>query len=86
VSVSERNWVLLFDSIHHVLAAERRLKGERIWHDLVPTPKTLSSDCGMAIEFRPADRGALASLITDPAAHCRGAFRPAENGYESVSL
>ena len=84
--MSDPNWVLLFESIHHVLAAERVLKHGQIWHDLVPTPRPLSSDCGMAIEFRPTDRRVVAPLTTDPTARCKGAYRPAAGGYEAVTL
>ncbi len=48
--------LLLFASIHHVLAAEAALEAGGVEPDLVPVPKEISSDCGMAIALAPADR------------------------------
>jgi len=48
---NKENGIALFDSIHHVLAAERILREKGIWIDLVPVPRSLTSECGIAIEF-----------------------------------
>ncbi|WP_457755511.1 DUF3343 domain-containing protein, partial [Thermodesulfatator indicus] len=44
--------ILLFPSIHYVLKAEKILKKEGVNLDLVPVPKEISSDCGMALEIK----------------------------------
>jgi hypothetical protein len=60
---AEPRCLLLFPSIHHVLAAERALKAAGVPVDLVPVPKEISPDCGMAVTVAPADRTrALAAL------------------------
>jgi hypothetical protein len=82
--VGEEHWVVLFDSIHYVLAAERVLRRHGVWHDLVPTPRRLSSDCGMAIEFRPPDLKAVHAALAEPGVRWRGVYRPAAEGYEEV--
>ena len=43
--------VFLFSSIHHVMRAEKLLKGRGIKVDLIPVPREISSDCGVAIEL-----------------------------------
>ena len=43
--------VFLFSSIHHVMRAEKLLKGKGIKIDLIPVPREISSDCGVAIEL-----------------------------------
>ena len=43
--------VLIFSSIHQVMRAEKLLKGKGIKIDLVPVPREISSDCGVAIEL-----------------------------------
>jgi len=60
--VSATHALLVFDSIHDVLAAEATLKAQGLWCDLVPTPKAISSDCGMCVRVRLADRPALLAL------------------------
>lgn len=43
--------VFVFESIHRVMKAEKLLKGEGIKIDLIPVPREISSDCGVAIEL-----------------------------------
>lgn len=55
--MSDKARVLLtFESIHHVLAAEMALHDAGLALDLVPVPKEISANCGMAITIPPADR------------------------------
>jgi len=42
-------FVLVFESIHDAMAAEKAVLAEGIRAELVPTPRDLSSDCGMAL-------------------------------------
>ena len=43
--------VLIFSSIHQVMRAEKLLKGKGVKIDLIPVPREISSDCGVAIEL-----------------------------------
>jgi len=43
--------VFIFESIHRVMKAEKHLKGREIKMDLIPVPREISSDCGVAIEL-----------------------------------
>ena len=43
--------VFLFESVHRVMKAEKLLKGKGIKVDLIPVPREISSDCGVAIEL-----------------------------------
>jgi len=74
--------ILLFPSIHHVLAAERVLQEARIWYDLVPAPRELSSNCGVAIEVRQADLPRVGESAGRLGAF--RAFRRAVEGYEEM--
>lgn len=55
--------LLGFDSIHDVLAAERALEAAGLGCDLIPTPRALSTDCGMCLACRPEARAALEALV-----------------------
>jgi hypothetical protein len=57
--------LLLFRSIHHVLAAEEALKAAGVPLDLVPVPKEISSACGMAVVVAPADRARALEALAD---------------------
>ena len=79
-------WVILFDSIHHVLAAERVFQERGIWCDLVPVPRDLGSDCGMVVQFRRADLDAARSVLADPRVMWRSVWQPCPDGYEDVTM
>lgn len=53
--------VFVFESIHRVMKAEKLLKREGIKIDLIPVPREISSDCGVAIEV---------SVDSEPVALC----------------
>jgi len=65
--VSERaaKTLLVFRSIHHVLAAERALKAAGLQPDLVPVPKDVSPNCGMAITIAAQAAEAAAAVLAD---------------------
>lgn len=48
----EEYGVVLFDSIHHALRAEKITKKSGFKVRLIPVPRELSSDCGSALRFR----------------------------------
>ena len=43
--------VFLFESVHRVMGAEKILKEKGIEVDLIPVPREISSDCGVAVEL-----------------------------------
>ncbi len=46
--------VLIFRGTHQVLSAEMRLKRAGVPMRLIPVPRSLSSDCGLAIRIPPS--------------------------------
>ena len=59
---NQQHIILVFESIHDVVKAEKTLKRTGIWCDLVPTPREISSDCGMSVECRTGDMARLEDL------------------------
>lgn len=55
--------VIILFSIHYVLKAEKLLKEHGLAHDVVPVPREISSDCGMAIEFDGSHYQAIAGIL-----------------------
>jgi len=49
--VREGDRVAIFHSVHKVMKAEKLLKLARVEMLLIPVPRELSSDCGLAIRF-----------------------------------
>ncbi len=56
--------LLTFASIHYVLKAEKLLKAQGIPLDMVPVPKEISSDCGMALVIEEKDLPKVQSLLS----------------------
>jgi hypothetical protein len=46
----DRFHILIFTTIHDVLKAERTLQGAGIDVEVLPVPRSLSSDCGVCIK------------------------------------
>jgi len=62
--VKEGDLVAIFHSIHRVMKAEKLLKqaGKNIL--LIPVPRQLTSDCGLAIRFSQEFRGEIEEVLT----------------------
>ena len=76
--------LVLCDSIHHVLALEKPLRAARVPVDLVPVPRTLSSDCGVAIEFPLAALDAVRDVLGGRHAPWRGIYRRTGEAWEEI--
>ena len=57
--------VVLFHSIHAVLQLEKELEAREVDSEPVPTPRHLSSDCGMALSFAASDVERVRSVISE---------------------
>ena len=79
--------ILIFRGTHQVLSAEKRLKGGGVPLRLIPVPRRLASDCGLAIRI-PLDRRDRAREILSGARLAPLSARlPREDGeYDPVSL
>ena len=51
--VNEHDYVAIFHSIHRVLRAEQLLKQHKAEFLLIPVPRKLTSDCGLALRVAP---------------------------------
>jgi len=55
--------VALFDSVSHVMKAEKILKGTGIPHKLIPVPRSISTDCGVCLRFLPEQKDAIIEAL-----------------------
>ncbi len=65
MSDHEPRTLLVFRSIHEVLAAERALKAAGLQPDLVPVPREINPNCGMAITIPPEATGPATAALAD---------------------
>ena len=54
--VNDGDYVAIFNSIHRVMQAEKLLKERRLPILLIPAPRKLKSDCGLALRYAASDR------------------------------
>jgi hypothetical protein len=83
--IAARGPVAVFESIHAVLAAERAFLAAALACDLVPIPRGVISDCGLALLFRAADLASARALLSDSTlgGRLRAIFIPGPDGYTS---
>lgn len=56
--------VLIFRGTHQVLAAEKNLKRAGVPMRLIPVPRRLTSDCGLAIRIVPSERDRARKVLS----------------------
>jgi len=62
---TENNSVILVHATSHALRAEKLVKQAGISCRLIPVPRRLSSDCGVCLRVKQADRDVVEQLLTD---------------------
>ncbi len=61
--VHDQDFVAIFHSIHRVLKAEKVLKEAGVDFLLIPVPRQLTSDCGLALRIAPEHRQAVYAIL-----------------------
>lgn len=61
--IKDGDCVAIFHSIHRVMKAEKMLKGYGLPILLIPAPRALHADCGLAIRYAAADREAVEGFL-----------------------
>lgn len=44
-----KHYIITFGSTHSAMKAEKLLNNRGIKHEIIPTPKDISSDCGISV-------------------------------------
>ncbi len=61
--VNDGDCVAIFHSIHRVLHAEQLLKEAGVEFLLIPVPRQLTADCGLALRVDPAHLGRALAVL-----------------------
>ncbi len=73
--VSEGQYLAVFNSTHRVMKAEALLKTNRLDILLIPAPRAIQTDCGLAIRFDENELGVVMKALDEnsllPAFLCR---------------
>ena len=82
--VNEGDYVAIFNSVHRVMKAEKLLKGEKLPMLLIPAPRALSSDCGLAIRYAAVDRERIEALFAAAAVAPEEIYLKTDNRFAKV--
>lgn len=63
--VNDGDYVAIFNSIHRVMQAEKLLKERRLPILLIPAPRTLKSECGLALRYVASDRPRVEGVLAE---------------------
>lgn len=61
--VRENDLIAIFHSIHKVMKAEKVLKLSGLDILLIPVPRQLTSDCGLAIRYAQEEQGRVEEVL-----------------------
>lgn len=61
--IKDGDYVAIFNSIHRVMEAERLLKDKQLKILLIPAPRALAADCGLAIRYAEEIRGEVEGAL-----------------------
>ena len=81
------NRLLVFDSVHQAIRAERMLRSKRIAIDMVPTPREITASCGQSIAIWSEDETFARQMLAVEKVPYRGIYAvDADRGvYEMLS-
>ncbi len=84
--VKDGEYVAIFNSIHRVMQAEKTLKELRLPIMLIPAPRSLASDCGLAIRYAPGDRQSVEQALAAAGLLPQDIYVKREGGYVRAPL
>lgn len=63
--VQDGDYVAVFNSIHRVMKAEKLLKQRKLNILLIPVPRALQSDCGLAIRYDLTQKNEVEAILKE---------------------
>lgn len=82
--VKNGDCVAIFNSIHRVMKAEKVLKELRLPILLIPAPRPISSDCGLAIRYSANDRERVETVLGDAGLIPEDIYIKEEDGFQKL--
>lgn len=73
-------YVITFYSTNYVLKIERIMKKKKVDIKLIPVPRQVSSDCGLAAQLSPEGYGVFEELYKDGVIEVEGIYRVEREG------
>ena len=84
--VRENDYVAIFHSIHRVMKAEKILKKAKLDMLLIPVPRQLTSDCGLAIRYTAKERAQIEQVLSQENLSPEELYRKEDGGFCQVAI
>ncbi len=75
MTTKPRDLLLVFGSVQRVMRAERAARDRQLDVDAVPAPRTVSSQCGVVLEARSDQSGAIAEVLAEVGFETQAVYR-----------
>ena len=75
---------VVLEAIHYVIKGEKILKRAGLRIDVIPVPREISSDCGMALRFSCRDRERVEYLLADEDVNVVGIYALRKGQYSKL--
>lgn len=83
--VEEGDLVAIFHSIHRVMKAEKLLKQAKLEILLIPVPRQLTSDCGLAIRFAQQARAEVERVLAEAGLQVQELHLRQKKGFDQLN-
>lgn len=84
--VREGDYIAIFNSIHRVMEAERLLKDRGLKILLIPAPRALAADCGLAIRYDETTRTEVETALCEKGLMPRDLYRKSGETFEKIEV
>ena len=78
-------YVIVFESTHHTIAASRFFKDKNYKFDVIPTPRMVTNNCGLAVKFGEEDLEKVKESIKESDIKIKGIYKIQKVGDERTA-
>lgn len=82
--IKDGDYVAVFNSVHRVMEAERLLKDRKLKMLLIPAPRELAADCGLAIRYAEDVRDEVEAVLAEAGLLPQDLYRRSGEAYEKI--
>lgn len=78
-------YVIVFETTHHAIAASRVFKDKNYNFDIIPTPRMITNNCGLAIKFGEEDLEKIKESIKESNIKMKNIYKIQKVGDERIA-
>lgn len=82
--IKDGDFIAIFNSIHRVMEAERLLKDRELKILLIPAPRALAADCGLAIRYAEDVRPQVEAVLSEAGLLPRDLYRKNGDNFQKI--